>query len=151
MESDKQVLAKSQLIEAAFDFWMGESEKHIRSPFPDYIQHQLKPEAIVNFEKWINNLKPDAKDEMNEEMFAEKFEEILFETAAKLVLTEDENITILYPFMPRTGDLVKDQNGKEGVIVDRSIKKEEDTKYLSVSLSNTPDNETWKTSFELPM
>src|SRR5690554_2213673 len=151
METDKQVLAKSQLIEAAFDFWMGESEEHIRSPFPDYIQHQLKPEAIVNFEKWINNLKPDAKDEMNEEMFAEKFEEILFETAAKLVLTEDENITILYPFMPRTGDIVKDVDGKEGTIVDRNIKKDGDTKFLEVSLINKENKESWKTSFELPM
>lgn len=151
MDSEKQVLAKSEMIQAAFDFWMGDGEKHIRSPFPAYIHHKLKPNAIDGFDKWLSHLKPDAKDEMNDEMFAEKFEEILFESAAKLVLTEDENITILYPFMPRIGDLVKDQNGKEGTIVDRSIKKEGDFKHLNVSLSSATNGETWKSSFELPM
>lgn len=153
MVESKQVLAESEMIQAAFDFWMGENEneKHIRSPFPDYIQNELKPKAIKGFQQWVNHLKPEAKEEMNEEMFAEKFEEILFETAAKLVLTEDENITILYPFMPRIGDLVKDQNGKEGHITDRSIQKEKDFKYLKVSLTNDSNKETWKTSFELPM
>ncbi len=151
INSEKQVLANSQMIEVAFDFWLGQNEEHIRSPFPEYIRHQLKPQSIEGFEKWINHLKPDAKDEMNEEMFADKFEEILFETAAKLVLTEDENITILYPFMPRTGDIVKDVDGKEGTIVDRNIKKDGDTKFLEVSLINKENKESWKTSFELPM
>ena len=34
-------------------------------------------------------------DELNDEIIAEKFEEALFEEASKLVITEDEHVTIL--------------------------------------------------------
>ena len=39
--------------------------------------------------------------ELNDEAIAEKFEEIIFEAALPMILTEDERISILYPFLPR--------------------------------------------------
>lgn len=151
MKLDKETIEMSDMIQAAFDFWFSSEEQHLRSPFPEYIRSKLKPQAIETFEKWLNNLKPAAKDEMNDEMFAERFEEVLFETASKLVITDDENITILYPFMPRVGDVVKDHHKEDGIIVDRSIQKEKDNKYLKVTLKKLDNEETWETSFALPI
>jgi len=41
---------------------------------------------------------------LNDESIGEKFEKIIFETATKLIKTEDERITIVYPFLPRLKD-----------------------------------------------
>lgn len=147
IESD--ALKTSEFIEETFLFWYNDNE-HIRSPFPDYIQSRLKIEATEKFYNWINNLKPEAKDELNDEAIAEKFEEIIFETSLPMILTEDERISILYPFLPRLGDALKDENGIESVITDRVIKKEEDTNFLHLSCLNKATNDKWKTSFELP-
>lgn len=140
---------ESQMIKAACDFWFNDHE-HIRSPFPDYIRSKLKTEAINRFSNWVENLLPEAEEEMNDEMMAEKFEEILFETAIPLLITEDEKITTLYPFMPRVGDKVKDQN-KEGIVSDRHIYKDNDKKFLKVKFESIDDDDSWETSFELPL
>lgn len=142
-------IAKSSLIEQAFDFWFGNHD-HIRSPFPDYILNELKLNSTSKFESWINNLRDGAKDELNEEMIAEKFEEIMFETAHKLVVTEDEKTTILYPFLPRLGDKLKDAEENESEITDRNILKENDTDFLKITCRRLSNNEIWSTSFELP-
>ena len=146
---DKFQLNGSEFIEETFHFWYTDNE-HIRSPFPDYIQSKLKTESTEKFYNWVNNLKPEAKDELNDEGIAEKFEEIIFETALQLIITEDERISILYPFLPRLGDNLKDENGLESVIEHRIIKKEEDTNFLHLSCLNKTTNEKWETSFELP-
>lgn len=147
IESD--ALETSEFIEETFIFWFSDNE-HIRSPFPDYIQSKLKTESTEKFYNWLNNLKPEAKDELNDEAIAEKFEEIIFETALPMILTEDERISILYPFLPRLGDKLKDENDIESVITDRIIKKNEDTNFLHLSCINQNTNEKWETSFELP-
>ena len=64
--------------------------------------------------------------------------------------TEDEKITILYPFLPRLEDSIKDQEGRNGIIVDRSIKKQEDKSFLEVKLIRD-DGSDWVTQFELPV
>lgn len=146
---ENDALVSSEFIEETFKFWYNDNE-HIRSPFPDYIQSKLKIEATEKFYNWLNNLKSEAKDELNDEAIAEKFEEIIFESAVPMILTEDERISILYPFLPRTGDSLKDENGLESTIVDRMIKKNEDTNFLHLSCINNETNEKWNTSFELP-
>lgn len=146
---DSGTLETSEFIEETFIFWFSDNE-HIRSPFPDYIQSKLKTEATEKFYNWINNLKPEAKDELNDEAIAEKFEEIIFEAALPMILTEDERISILYPFLPRLDDKLKDENGIESSITDRIIKKNEDTNFLHLSCINRDTNEKWETSFELP-
>lgn len=139
---------KSEMIEAAFEFWFKDNQ-HIRSPFPEYIRQKLKQNAVAKFSRWVNNLKSEAKDEMNEEMIAEKFEQILFEEAVKLVMTEDEKITLHYPFLPRIGDRVFDENNEVGLIQSRYIQQEKDHGYLKVKLEK--ESKIWETSFELPV
>lgn len=146
---ENHTLESSEFIEETFRFWFSDNE-HIRSPFPDYIQSRLKTDATEKFFSWVNNLKPEAKDELNDEIIAEKFEEIMFEIALTLILTEDERISILYPFLPRLGDKLNDHEQIESTITDRVIRKDEDTNFLHLTCVNSQTNTKWETSFELP-
>src|SRR5690554_5654999 len=147
---NKNNLKTSEFIEEAFNFWYKDNG-HIRTPFPDYIQQKLKVESTEKFYNWLNNLKEEAKDELNEEALAEKFEEILFSSATQMVVTEDERISILFPFLPRIGDVLKDNDKVQNTIMDRHIKKDKDTKFLHLSCLNKVTNKKWETSFELPL
>lgn len=148
---EPNTVESSELVEQTFTFWFSDNE-HIRSPFPEYIRPILKEKAVEDFFKWVSNLNPKAKEEVNDEMIAEKFEEIIFEAAMGLVHTEDEKITIQYPFLPRVDDEIR--NNEEDVllskIVDRALVKEGDTKFLKVKLENISDQQVWETKFELP-
>ncbi|MBI1837761.1 MAG: hypothetical protein HYR91_10915 [Flavobacteriia bacterium] len=146
--TEKLSIIDSDFIEQAFYFWFND-QQHIRTPFPSYIQSALKTQAIEKFSEWLNGVHPDAKEEFNDEMFAEKFEEILFEMAIPLIQTEDERITILYPFLPRINDKTAKDN-QESIIIDRVIKIDGDFKSLEVTCLNSITNEKWVTSFELP-
>ena len=149
-ELDSTTVESSELVEQTFKFWFTDNE-HIRSPFPTYVQEDVKVQATNRFFEWAKGLDPEAKDEMTDEEVGEKFEEIIFETALTLIKTEDEKLTILYPFLPRLDDKLNDDNGQESVIVDRSIYKEADTSFLRVSCENKQTGDKWKTSFELPI
>lgn len=141
-------LIDSKFIEEAFRFWFIDQE-HIRSPFPVYIQSELKQKTIKKFNEWLNGIHQDAKDEFNDEMFAEKFEEILFEISLSLIQTEDERITILYPFLPRVNDKTA-KDSQESIIIERTIQVDGDFKSLLLTCLNSETNEKWTTSFELP-
>ena len=133
-ELNPHSVESSELVEQTFKFWLNDHE-HIRSPFPHYIHAQLKVLGVEKFYEWVNNLDEKAKDEVNNEILAEKFEEIIFEAGTNLVLTEDEKLTILYPFLPRIGDQffenAQTQTG-ESKIVDREMKK----KGITVTLKS---------------
>lgn len=148
---EPNTVESSELVEQTFTFWFSDNE-HIRSPFPEYIRLILKEKAVENFFKWVSNLNPKAKEEVNDEMIAEKFEEIIFEAAMGLVHTEDEKITIQYPFLPRVDDEIR--NNEEDIqiskIIDRTLTKEGDTKFLKVKLENVSNQQVWETKFELP-
>jgi len=151
-ELEQGSLESSELVEETLKFWFTDN-KHIRSPFPEYIRPALKKNATESFYKWTSNLNPKAKDEVNDEMIAEKFEEIIFEEALKLVLTDDEKITIRYPFLPRLGDeLSKSEvENEKSTVIDRNIYKNGDYSFLKVSLVKQISKEKWETSFELPL
>jgi hypothetical protein len=142
-------LEGSELVKETFEFWFSDKE-HIRSPFPAYIHNDLKRISTERFFGWAKNLKDEAKDEMNEEMIGEKFEEIIFDVATQLVKTDDERITILYPFLPRCGDSVVDENQTQGRITDRWIERDNDKARLRVKFE-TADKTMRETSFELPL
>jgi len=145
-------IESSELIEETFKFWFSDND-HIRTPFPEYIRFDLQQKAVAKFFEWASNLHPKAKDEVNEEIIAEKFEEIIFEIATQLVLTEDEKLTIEYPFLPRLGDViyedVENQKG-ESTVIDRSKINEEDTPYMQIKLEKVASKRTWETKFQLP-
>jgi len=147
---DRNTIESSDLVEQTFNFWLNDNN-HIRSPFPTYIHSALKIDATKRFYHWVNELKPEAKDELNDEAIGEKFEEIIFEIATNLIKTEDERLTILYPFLPRIEDALNDENGIASTIVDRVLIKEKDLNFLQVSCERNESKEKWKTSFQLPI
>lgn len=147
MSKIEQTIIDSDFIEQAFNFWFND-QNHIRTPFPTYIHSTLRMDTVEKFSKWLNGIHPDAKEEFNDEMIAEKFEEILFETAIPLIKTEDEKITILYPFLPRVDDKTM-KDGQENYIIERNLTVDGDFKSLEVTCLNPVTNEKWKTSFDL--
>lgn len=142
-----------EMVKAAFEFWFSDSE-HLRSPFPEYMRERLKQEATHKLLDWSSAISDKAKKEINDEILAEKFEEIIFETALGMVLTEDEKLTIRYPFMPRIGDLITEKNAEgtqtESCVTDRYHFKKGDAAFMKVKLKNTFTQKVSETEFELP-
>lgn len=152
MKIDRESLMNSDLIESTFGFWFTDNE-HIRSPFPKYIHPMLQSDSTDKFFDWVDNLHDGARDELNEQAVAEKFEEIIFETAHSLVRLEDEKLTILFPFLPRLGDTIYEDEKLligESTIVTRKIEEEGDHSFMTVELKKAKGNEIWETKFELP-
>jgi len=144
----------SRFFEEAFKFWFTDNG-HLRSPFPDYMREALRENAIQRFQHFLKNLDDSAEDELDSTFFAAKLEQFLFEAGLELALTDDEKLTIQYPFLPRTGDLVKAEESLgvtpgEGKIVNRLIVEQDDKKYLQVECVQLNTREVWKTRFELP-
>jgi hypothetical protein len=149
-ELDSTTVESSELVNQTFKFWFNDNE-HIRSPFPTYIQSELREKAVKRFFDWAVGLDIEAKDELTDEEIGEKFEEIIFEMAIPMIKTDDEKITIMYPFLPRLGDSLNDDNQEESTIVDREIRKEGDTSLLRVVCKNSVSDSKWETQFELPL
>ncbi len=87
-------------------------------------------------------------------MVAEKFEEILFSEAMEMVKTQDERITLQYPFLPRVGDRVRHKDGgdhPESTVVDRHFSKEGNKTFLKVINEPVEGGQRWSTKFELPV
>ncbi|MEX2568903.1 MAG: hypothetical protein WD431_23375, partial [Cyclobacteriaceae bacterium] len=95
-------LNNSALVQSTFEFWL-KDRGHIRTPFPIYIRKDLEKQAVSRFMDWINQLDEKGKKEMGDGFFRDKFEEILFQIAMDLVETEDEKLTLHFPFMLRQG------------------------------------------------
>ena len=151
-ELNPTTLESSELIEQTFNFWF-EGKDHIRSPFPEYIREEIKKRTIQRFFAWASGLSSKANKEINDTIIGEKLEEIIFETALGLVSTEDEKITVNYPFMPRIGDKISHKEGditKTSVVLHRSIIKVGDETFLNVRLEEQIQGEKWETKFELP-
>jgi len=149
---DRGTVENSELVRQTFNFWLSD-QGHIRCPFPGHIHGILREQATDKFYKWADNLHPEAKTEVNDEVVAEKFEELIFETAMDLVKTEDEKITLSYPFLPRLNDIIyEDMATKTGEskVVDRQIVKENDYIGLKLKMAKTDSGEKWETEIELP-
>lgn len=136
------------MAEYAFRFWFNDQD-HIRSPFPDYIQSELKQISGERFQEWLDALHMDASDEVDEEMMAEKFEQIMFESAVPMIKTEDERISLLYPFMPRTGDQFMMEEDTEMVIVDRLLKKEDEFTMFCIICEDPITKQRKEKTFEV--
>lgn len=152
-ELDPDTVESSELVEQTFNFWF-KGPDHIRSPFPEYMHRELKDKSVERFYKWARGLDHGAQKEINETILGEKFEEIIFEIAMDLALTEDEKVTINYPFMPRIGDEInaheEERNNERSLVVDRSIEKSGDQLFMKVYLERVISKERWETKFELP-
>ncbi len=141
------------MVDSSINFWFSDNG-HVRCPFPNGIKDSLAFMSKDKFELWVNKLSDKAKDEINDEILVEKFEEILFETALSMVENEDDRITIKYPFLPRLNDEMKrsEQPGEnhKSLIIHRELVKKGDSNYLKIRLNNVVLDEKWETEFELP-
>lgn len=150
-ELDSTSVESSEFVEQTFNFWFN-GKNHIRSPFPEYIRSELKILSVKRFFEWTSGIDPKAKEEVNDQVISAKFEEFIFDIAQELVRTEDEKLTIKYPFMPRIGDEMKDDlTTEKSIIVNRSLFKKKDDQFMKVKLQKQESNEIWETSFELPI
>lgn len=148
-----QNFIEPEMIDAAFEFWFSNSE-HIRSPFPEYIRENLRLLATAKFLDWNSGISEKGRKEINDEILAEKFEEIIFEQALGLVLTEDEKLTIRYPFLLRIGDIIKEKDVADdsavSKVIDRWALKRGDFSFMKVKLKNIVTGVERETEFELP-
>lgn len=138
-----------EMIDVSLEFWFKDHDD-IRSPFPDYIKSDLKVAATTKFVEWANKLTAEAKKEINDEILLERFEEILFEEALTMVISEDEKITVKYPFMLRIGDHVAKGDKPASEVVERQIVLDNDTSYMKIIFSELEGGAVWDSSFELP-
>jgi hypothetical protein len=146
----EQDFVGSEFFEESFKFWF-EDNQHIRTPFPDEIQEQLKEKTSRVFMEWVYELSDEEKSKLQNEEIVETFEMILFNQAIDLVDDEDQKITICYPFMPRLGDVVDDNEKGASKIVSRKLDVNKDEKkYLKVKLKSETVTQEWETEFELP-
>ena len=140
----------NDFFETSFNFWFNDNE-HIRTPFPEAIQAEVKKKSFRVFMEWVFELSEDEKSKLDNEEIAETFEMILFNQAMELVESEDEKLTICYPFMPRLDDVVEDKEKGASVIIERTLDiKENEKKFLKLKLKSQKSAHEWETEFELP-
>lgn len=141
------------MIASALEYWFSDQE-HIRSPFPEYMRRELATGSASAMLAWSSQLNEKARKEINSEMMAEKFEEILFDMGLKMALNEDEKISIRYPFMPRTGDILQTMEGEimkgASIVTGRRILKKGDRAFLVVALREEDTGKAFENEFELP-
>ena len=146
----EQDLVGSDFFESAFKFWFNDNE-HIRSPFPEKYQAELRELTIRVFMEWVFELSEEEKSKLENDEIAETFEMILFNQAIEMVEDEDQKITICYPFLPRLGDVVEDKVRGASKIIERKLDvKENEKKYMKVMLISDAGLQKWETEFELP-
>ena len=146
-------LRASAMARQAFAYWFSD-HGHVRSPFPQHMRDGLKEISLVAFSRWVAQLDAKAVEEMNEETAFGKFEETLFQEALRMVRSDDEALTLRFPFLPRVGDRI-DGGAIEGrtgnnFIRTRALVREGKDEFLSVKVENESSGAHWETRFELP-
>ncbi len=145
-----------QLIEQGCKFWFNDNE-HVRSPFPKEIQTELKKKAQKLYLDYIKNLTEEDRKEITDDELVSVFEMFLFSEAVNLIDEDDKDalLSIHYPFLPKTGDVVNDKEKGESTIIARDVSEKEvnDQKekklYMRVELE-TKKGKKWETEFEVP-
>ena len=149
----KESSMDDEMLTAVFNYWYSDHGR-VRSPFPEYIRAPLRVKTLDVFWGCINSLSEKTRKEINDTVLVEMSEEILFEMALGLVLTDDERITIRYPMMMRLGDRVEQKDISEeqatSKVIDRWLIKREGGNFMKVKLQNIKSGKNWETEFELP-
>lgn len=148
--SEIRDLLSLKFIDPCLEYWFS-NHQHIRSPFPGVIRNELKNRSSVIFFEWIDDLAESELKDMKEDEFVDMFETILFNEALKLVDDEDQQLTIVYPFLPRLEDKVNHTLHGEGTIVRRKeVVSKENKKLFELDVLSNQTGHTWKAQFELP-
>ncbi len=146
-------LRASGMVRQAFTYWFADHD-HVRSPFPPYLRDELRELVPAAFNHWLVKLDAKAMEEINEETAFGKFEELMFHEAIRLVRSEDEMLTLRFPFLPRVGDRINggELEGRTGenVVLKRALMREDKDEYLLVQAEHLASGTHWETRFELP-
>ncbi len=147
-------LRASAMVQQTFTYWFTD-HGHVRSPFPAHMHDKLREQVLAAFSAWVLQLDAKALDEMNEEVAFGKFEEVLFHEGVRLARTEDEVLTLRFPFLPRLGDRIEGGGTVEGragenIVRKRNLVREEKDEFLRVEVENVASGAAWETRFELP-
>ena len=146
----EQDLVGDDFFDLSFKFWFKDNEQ-IRTPFPEKIQPELRKLTSRTFVEWVLELSDEEKSKLDKEEIVEVFEMFLFSQAMGLVEEEEQKITILYPFLPRAGDLVDDKSRGPSTVTKREMSVNDDNKkYLKLNLKSKSASVEWETEFELP-
>ncbi len=148
----KPTRKKYKLVEAACAFWFNDNDR-VHSPFPKSIQRQLKDKTQARYLDWVRNFDGTDREEVDDEELAGVFESFLFAEALELVGEEDTDLllTIHYPFLPRIGDAVEDDDQGASRIVDRKLEQKDDDKlYMIISLSTVESGAAWQSEILIP-
>ncbi len=81
----EQDLVGSDFFESAFKFWFNDDE-HIRSPFPEKYQAELRELTFRVFMEWVFELSEEEKSKLENDEIAETFEMILFSNPIRVTL-----------------------------------------------------------------
>ena len=149
MPNDRE---ESTLVEASCAFWFNDNEQ-ARSPFPKEIQPEAKYRAEKEYRMWLDNLTEKDHEEVTDDEMVSIFEGFLFTEGLKLVGSDapDLALALHHPFMPRMGDLVKDETHGESRVMERRLEAGKDNKpFMVVVLQVVGSKETWQTEFMLP-
>ena len=144
-----QTFISDEFLDGGYDFWFTDNEQQ-RSPFAKEIQEQLRKDSFRLFMEWVYELTQEEKKEMKDEDLREMFEIILFNEGMKLAVSDEEKLTITYPFMPRIGDMVNDEKMGKSKVKSRTIVKEDKNNMMMITLQTADGSAEWETKFELP-
>ena len=143
---------KNALVEVGCAYWFNDNEE-VRSPFPVEIQSEVKRRAQKEFLDFLASLTEQDAQAMNDDEMVSIFEGFLFAEGLKLIDKDDRDLalTLNFPFLPRVGDLVNNENKGESCVIERRVESKEDKRpFMVVVLQIVESKETWQTEFVLP-
>ena len=143
---------KNALVEVGCAYWFNDNEE-VRSPFPIEIQSEVKRRAQKEFLDFLASLAEEDAQAMNDDEMVSTFERFLFGAGLKMIDEDDLDLalTLNYPFMPRVGDLVNNENKGVSCVIERRVESKGDKQpFMVVVLQVVESKETWQTEFVLP-
>ncbi len=117
---EKQSLITREFWDAAIQYYL-EDHDDFRSPFPERMREELEEKTFRQFMEWTFQLVDPGS--ASEEMFSQKFDEIIHRVGLSLAQSDEERLTIQYPELPRIGDRINahegESDGRRGEIINR--------------------------------
>jgi hypothetical protein len=141
----EQEIVGDAFLREAFDYYLHDNAD-LRSPFPEYTHDALIQNTFQRIMHWAFE---QDKTQMTDEIVSNTFYAILIAEGEKLVATDDERLSILYPELPRTGDTTTIQDKGTYKISRRHLHEKDDTLFLKIFLQNTLTGHLMETEFEV--
>ncbi len=141
---NQTIIGESFLIDA-FNFWLYDNE-NLRSPFPSYIHEPLMQNTFERVMHWA--FERDAA-QTNEDEISQIFQAIITEEGAKLVASDEERLSILYPDFPRVGDKTTVEARGKYTVSRRNLITKNNRLFLKVYLMNDITKALLETEYEI--